>query len=194
MLALLAPCIATLLGQAEPDLRLTRATKGCLAFALGLAALLTATGSLVGALLGWILVALVAAAALAYERRLRRRGGTLEARALGALRAMEGPGFVEDGDVADERERVRRDVARAGGVGGVGRGDTDGNGPAVVISGLRKVYAPRGRAPPKVAALDPNPPSLQPDAVQPATLGGVACNPRWRGLRPYVSPRWPWLT
>ena len=158
MLALLAPCIATLLGQAEPDLRLASATKGCLAFALGLAALLTATGSLVGSLIGWLVVALVAAAALAYERRLRRRGGTLEARALGALRAMEGPGFVEDGDVADERERVRRDAGRAGGVGG----GTDGDGAAVVISGLRKVYAPRGRAPPKVAALGPNPPSLQP--------------------------------
>ena len=124
--------------------------------------LLTATtgerGDPSGAVIGWLLVALVAAAALAHERRLRRRGGTLEARALGALRAMEGPGFVEDGDVADERERVRRDAGRAGGVGG----GTDGDGAAVVISGLRKVYAPRGRAPPKVAALDPNPPSLQP--------------------------------
>jgi ABC-type multidrug transport system ATPase subunit len=33
-------------------------------------------------------------------------------------------------------------------------GGTDGDGAAVVISGLRKVYAPRGRAPPKVAVVD----------------------------------------
>ena len=121
--------------------------------------LLTATtgerGDPSGAVIGWLLVALVAAAALAHERRLRRRGGTVEALALGALRAAEGPGFVEDGDVADERERVRRRVGGgaggAGGAGGTDEGDADA---AVVVSGLRKVYAPRGRAPPKVAVVD----------------------------------------
>ena len=118
--------------------------------------LLTATtgerGDPSGAVIGWLLVALVAAAALAHERRLRRRGGTVEALALGALRAAEGPGFVEDGDVADERERVRRRVGGgAGGAGGTDDGDADA---AVVVSGLRKVYAPRGRAPPKVAVVD----------------------------------------
>ena len=118
--------------------------------------LLTATtgerGDPSGAVIGWLLVALVAAAALAHERRLRRRGGTVEARALGALRAAEGPGFVEDDDVADERERVRRRVGGgAGGAGGTEEGDADA---AVVVSGLRKVYAPRGRAPPKVAVVD----------------------------------------
>ena len=150
------PCISALLGQAEPDLRLTGATKGGLGAALGLALLLTATtgerGDPSGAVIGWLLVALVAAAALAHERRLRRRGGTVEALALGALRAAEGPGFVEDGDVADERERVRRRVGGgAGGAGGTDDGDADA---AVVVSGLRKVYAPRGRAPPKVAVVD----------------------------------------
>ena len=82
--------------------------------------LLTATtgerGEPSGAIVGWLVVVLVAAAALAHERKLRRRGGTLEALALGRLRAEEGPGFVEDGDVAEERERVLRcDLARSGG-------------------------------------------------------------------------------
>ena len=99
MLARLAPCTAALLGAAEPELRLASRTKAGLACALGLAALLTATtgerGDPSGAALGWLLAALAAATGLAYERRLRRRGGTLEARALGALRAAEGPDFVE---------------------------------------------------------------------------------------------------
>ena len=57
VLARLAPCTAALLGTAEPELRLARRTKGGLASALALAALLTATtgerGDPSGAAVGW---------------------------------------------------------------------------------------------------------------------------------------------
>ena len=106
---------------------------------------------------------------------LRRRGTTDADLAMSALRAQEGgAGFEEDLDCVAERAHVRRllDHAKQHGrtsASAAAAGDgphaaprsglttrpgSDGEVATVLISGLRKVYPARGKAPPKVALAD----------------------------------------
>ena len=180
VLARLRPCLRMLCGisgGADESLHLSRASRLWLGGVGILCIILLATGSASAVVFALLLFSLALGGVLLWERRLRRVGGTIEACALVALRAAEGADFVEEADVAKERVHVRDIVAALGGQSGPSGGApftstattaatdssasasastsaSDDDAPTLLISKLRKVYPPRGQAPPKVAVVD----------------------------------------
>ena len=151
------PCFRRLCGVPQPSLRLDRRTILAWRVICGFSFLLMLGGAFALVLL---LLIVAAGSTLWYERRLRRSGGTTEAKALQALSEAEdraGLG-VEEEDVSTERarvERIRTATARAGGKAREGDvGDALAGESAVVIQRLRKVFPPRGKAGPKIAVVD----------------------------------------
>ncbi|MEC7300925.1 MAG: hypothetical protein VXW43_19910, partial [Pseudomonadota bacterium] len=80
---------------------------------------------------GVLLLLLALGGWLFYERRQRRRGDTLEGRALSALRSVAGAAFTAEADVAPARRRVAvlaRAAGRRGDAAAPSGGDVRGGG------------------------------------------------------------------
>ena len=145
-----ARCAAALCGVDEPTLALSRPSRIVVAVAAIAAIVLLAVGEPPAIAAAAVLAAAAAIGVVLWERRLRRTASTGAAKALAVQAAAEEDGgYAEEEDVATERAVAEAMVAPGGGLGVAAS-----EAPAVLISKLRKVYPPRGRAKAKVAVVD----------------------------------------
>ena len=145
-----ARCAAAVCGVDEPTLALSRPSRIVVVVAAIAAIVLLAIGEPPAIAAAAVLAAAAAIGVVLWERRLRRTASTGAAKALAVQAAAEEDGgYAEEEDVAAERAVAEAMVA-PGGALGVAASEA----PAVLISKLRKVYPPRGRAKAKVAVVD----------------------------------------